>query len=241
MHYFTSDLHLGHSNIIKYCRRPFQNSTESMLIDLAYKGIIPLSELSISEDSTEKMDIQIIKSINSVVGKNDHLVILGDFCFGGSKFKEKMVQKYVDLINCKNTTLILGNHDEKEIMIKYFKNVYDYCVFNIYGRNIVTCHYPMRSWYKQNKDSWMLYGHTHGLLHKKDTELLSQEEENNLTLILKEHKIDSDAVIDKYKKSFKPKLTLDVGLDNPIRKNLDFGTPWSFKEIQNYMNKLTNN
>lgn len=242
MHYFTSDLHLGHANIIKYCRRPFQNSTESMLIDLAYKGIIPLEELSISIDSVEKMDTQIVSSINSVVEKNDQLVILGDFCFGGSQYKEKMVQKYVDLINCKNITLILGNHDEKDIMTKYFKNVYDYCVFNIYGKNIVTCHYPMRSWYKQNKSSWMLYGHTHGLLHKKDTELLSQEEEENLNSVLKEFfqdkQIDTLAIIDKYKKSLKPKFTLDVGVDNPVRKNIDFGKPWSFKEIQTYMNKI---
>lgn len=154
-----------------------------------------------------------------------------------------MVQKYVDLIHCKNTTLILGNHDEKSIMVKYFKNVYDYHVFNIYGTNIITCHYPMRSWYKQNKNSWMLYGHTHGLLHKKDTELLSQEEEENLKSTLKEFiqdkQIDTEIIIDKYKKLFKPRLTLDVGVDNPIRKDLDFGIPWSFKEIQKYMSKKT--
>lgn len=240
MYYFTSDLHLGHANIIKYCRRPFQNSTESMLIDLAYKGIIPLQELSISEESVEKMDNQIIKSINTVVKKDDHLVILGDFCFSGSEFKEKMVEKYVNQIECKNTILILGNHDEKQIMTKFFKHVYDYCFFNIHGTNIVTCHYPMRSWYKQNKSGWMLYGHTHGLLHKKDTELLSQEEEDNLKIILKEH-CDTDKVetiINRYKDSFKRKLTLDVGVDNHIRKNIEFGTPWSFKEIQKYMNNL---
>ena len=141
------------ANIIKYSRRPFQNSTESMLIELAYKGIIPLSELSVSSESLELMDNQIIKSINSTVKKEDHLVIIGDFCFAGSQYKEKIVEKYTSQINCKNTILILGNHDDKKIMLKHFQQVHDYFVFNVCGKNIITSHYPMRTWYKQSKNS----------------------------------------------------------------------------------------
>ena len=240
MYYFTSDLHLGHSNIIKYCRRPFQNSTETMLIDLAYKGVIPLQELSISKESVEKMDFQIISAINKTVKKDDHLVILGDFCFCESKFKEKIVEKYTEKIACKNTTLILGNHDDKEIMKKYFKHVHDYYIFNIDGTIIVTSHYPMRTWYKQNKKSWMLYGHTHGLLQKKDNDCLSQEEEDNLQKVLNNFDINtemSNLIIKKYKSSFPLKNTLDVGVDNNSRDYVEFGTPWSFKEIQKYMSK----
>jgi len=241
MYYFTSDLHLGHANIIKYSRRPFQNSTESMLIELAYKGIIPLSELSVSSESLELMDNQIIKSINSTVKKEDHLVIIGDFCFAGSQYKEKIVEKYTNQINCKNTILILGNHDDKKIMLKNFQQVYDYFVFNVCGKNIITSHYPMRTWHKQSKNSWMLYGHTHGLLHKKDVDLLSKEEECNLKSTLSEFIKDTNVnindIIESYRHKFTKKYTLDVGVDNHVRKNIEFGTPWSFKEIQEHMNK----
>lgn len=51
--YFTSDLHLGHDNIIRFCNRPFS--------------------------SVEEMNDRIIQNYNSIVHKNDLVYILGDF------------------------------------------------------------------------------------------------------------------------------------------------------------------
>lgn len=53
--FFTSDLHLGHANIIKYCNRPFAN--------------------------VDEMNREIIRRHNSVVKPTDEVMNLGDFAF----------------------------------------------------------------------------------------------------------------------------------------------------------------
>jgi calcineurin-like phosphoesterase family protein len=57
--FFTSDLHLGHKNILTYSKRPFGNIDE--------------------------MEESLIKNWNSVVGKNDSIYVLGDFSFMGAR------------------------------------------------------------------------------------------------------------------------------------------------------------
>lgn len=56
MKYFTSDLHLGHANIIQFCGRPFKD--------------------------TNHMDTAIINTINETVTPDDELWILGDVAMG---------------------------------------------------------------------------------------------------------------------------------------------------------------
>ena len=53
MLFFTSDLHLGHANIIRYCDRPFANVGE--------------------------MDAELIRRWNETVGEEDVVYFLGDF------------------------------------------------------------------------------------------------------------------------------------------------------------------
>lgn len=57
--FFTSDLHFGHKNIIKFCNRPW--------------------------DTTEEMDEALIANWNSVVGDNDIVFDLGDFAFATNR------------------------------------------------------------------------------------------------------------------------------------------------------------
>jgi len=53
--WFTADLHFGHSNIIKYCNRPFVDEIE--------------------------MNSLLISNFNSVIKSNDTVYCLGDFSF----------------------------------------------------------------------------------------------------------------------------------------------------------------
>lgn len=83
MIYFTSDLHLGHQNIIKLTNRPF--------------------------DSVEQMNETLIKLWNQTVSKKDIVYILGDFFFKTPLEKTHEIIKSLH----GRKILIKGNHDMK--------------------------------------------------------------------------------------------------------------------------------
>lgn len=56
--FFTSDTHFNHANIIRFCNRPFKD--------------------------VEQMNETLIANWNRVVGTNDIVFHLGDFCLGGA-------------------------------------------------------------------------------------------------------------------------------------------------------------
>ena len=76
--WFTSDFHLGHFNIIRYCNRPFAD--------------------------TQEMNEAIIERMNASVKPSDVLYFLGDFCMGGPK----AVALYRNQIACKTIHFIDG-------------------------------------------------------------------------------------------------------------------------------------
>ena len=79
--FILSDLHLGHNNIIRYCRRPFNNAGE--------------------------MDRVLISNWNRVVGESDEVIYLGDFRYGTGSAPST---EYLGHMNG-NITFIHGNHD----------------------------------------------------------------------------------------------------------------------------------
>jgi len=244
MWFFTADWHLNHSNIIKYCERPFLSKEERELIDLAKKGSIPLKSIRISQESVQNMNDSIISATNNVVEANDNLVIIGDFCWTSTP--SKTIKDFRDKIKCQNLYLIWGNHDNRQTLKPFFKATYDHYSFHIEGQHVFTSHYPCRSWYLAHYNSWMLYGHVHNKLWHQDNGLFTEEEDSKLKSYVSDLLTKTGASyepnhVDDFMnclKSFfrKPALTLDVGVDN-IRENISFGTPWSFNEVRSYMER----
>lgn len=132
--FYTADTHFGHEKIITYCNRPFT--------------------------SAEEMDEVMIDNWNCIVGKNDTVYHIGDFAFKS----RKNIQYYLHRLNG-HVVLILGNHDRVGLNSDCgFMHVAHYKYMKINNQRIVMCHFPMRSWYRKNRGSWMLHGHCHGSL-----------------------------------------------------------------------------
>jgi calcineurin-like phosphoesterase family protein len=130
MIFLIADTHFSHSRIISHCSRPFKDA--------------------------HHMDSVLLDNINNLVGQNDTLYHLGDFCFRG-----KPPEFYRERINCRNIHLILGNHDDHNIKYTGFTSVQHYKELRYNGRLIVLSHYPMRSWRNIGRGSIMLHGHCH--------------------------------------------------------------------------------
>ena len=152
----TSDPHYNHKNI---CR----GVTGWRTLD----GKVP-------EDNTrdfqtlDVMNSVIVDNINSKVGQNDTLIMLGDVSFGGFEF----IKIFLDRLVCKNIHLVLGNHDHhirnnRDNIKDMFLSVSDYLQVNIVGENFVMTHYPFASWNGLNKGVVHLHGHVHLPASKK--------------------------------------------------------------------------
>lgn len=143
--WFTSDMHYGHANIIKYANRPFKH--------------------------VDEMDRTMIERWNQVVRPDDTVWVLGDVAF--YKDTARTTSLIARLPGKKH--LVWGNHDKqlrKDAQFKaQFLSVNDMTETTVqdpdgYGGNqkIVLCHYALRTWNKSHFGSWSLYGHSHGSL-----------------------------------------------------------------------------
>jgi len=158
----------GHGNIIKYCaRNEFLSEIDKLELDKQggkwhdgdWKGD-RASKWRISKESVEMMDEAIISNINKIVGKDDVLWHLGDFCFGSKNNYYQVARNYRDRIKCHTINFVFGNHDHRNIR-DLFNESYDLFETNVNGQKIVLCHYPLLSWAHAGHDSWMLFGHCH--------------------------------------------------------------------------------
>lgn len=141
MIYFTSDLHFGHKNIIKYEseNRPFA--------------------------SVEEMNEVLVENWNSTISEGDTVYMLGDIFMGGGK---DLVEEIMPRLKG-NKILIRGNHDTNnyvKAMLPYLENVHD--MFNLKHNKqmFVLCHYPMREWFGKEHGAIHLYGHVHSNDHR---------------------------------------------------------------------------
>lgn len=152
--FLISDIHFGHSNIVKYDSRPFFNDFGEPDLGLMHKTIL--------------------QNWNSVVKKNDVVFYLGDLYFSNNGIKE-----YVHRLNGQ-IHYILGNHDNAKDIAKLerFATINDYLEVNIIDKaksnlHFILMHYPILSWNRKHRGSFMVHGHEHmnfsdGEFHKNN-------------------------------------------------------------------------
>ena len=131
--FFTSDTHFNHGNIIRFCRRPFDNA--------------------------EQMNEALIRNWNSVVGQDDVVFHLGDFCLGGSAEWTKILDRLNGRIH-----LVLGNHDMKNFrqgFMHRFEDVSMQRYIEVGKQRIVLNHNPFLCYGGAYSDIWQLFGHVH--------------------------------------------------------------------------------
>lgn len=137
MIYITSDLHLGHTNIIRLCGRQFS--------------------------SIEEMDEKLISNMNRRVYPNDELWILGDFCFRNSN----NASAYLRRINGKKHLIIGNHDSEETIKAPEWSSVQHYKELKYNHQKLIMFHYPMLAWNGSFHGSMHLFGHEHGNLSKE--------------------------------------------------------------------------
>ncbi len=131
--FFTSDTHFNHANIIGFCKRPFK--------------------------SVEAMNEALIANWNRVVGPDDVVFHLGDFCLGGAAEWTKVL----DRLNGK-IYLIMGNHDMKNLrqgFMDRFEMITMQMHIEIGKQKIYLNHYPFLCYGGAYRDVWQLFGHVH--------------------------------------------------------------------------------
>ena len=134
--YFSSDSHVQHFNIARYCNRPFE--------------------------SRSQMDIALITNWNSVVPEDGVVVHCGDFMLQ-HKTGDKEYKKIWDKLNFKTLVLCRGNHDRIDCGTYVYDDktviVVDIAMIDVEGIKIMACHYPMLAY----PADYQVFGHIHTL------------------------------------------------------------------------------
>ncbi len=136
--WFTSDLHFGHKNIIKFCNRPWE--------------------------TVEEMDEALITNWNSIVGEKDIVFDLGDFAFATNGRWKELVQR----LNGKHYLILGNHDGIRwpgDKTMQLFERVEQQMIIYIDNRCIYLNHYPYLcyggSWKNPEHAVWQLHGHVH--------------------------------------------------------------------------------
>lgn len=146
--FFTSDSHYGHSNILKFCDRPFKD--------------------------VEEMDRMLIENWNKKVPHDGLVFHLGDFAWGGYEFWKKIRDQLngeIILIKGNHDQKNMSSTAEQEL----FKYVSWQMLIEIEGRKIWLNHFPFLCYagvYREPKKLvYSLYGHVHSGPDKKGQDI----------------------------------------------------------------------
>jgi len=157
--WFTSDLHLGHRNITRYCGRPFPDT----------------------EAGVEEMDEGLVAAWNTVVGPDDEVWVLGDVAMG-------RIDRSLGLVARLRGTkrLIAGNHDRcwpghgdpertatwaERYRSAGFATIDSEATLDLAGHGVLLSHFPYEGDSQEHDrfpghrpvddGGWLLHGHVH--------------------------------------------------------------------------------
>lgn len=177
--FFTSDLHFYHSNIIKYCDRPFTD--------------------------VNHMNEELISRWNKKVSYNSRVFIIGDVGFATvDKMRQLLFRLKGEkhLIYGNHDKMIRNN----ECLRSHFVSTQDILEtqFHSGGEAIkfVLSHYAMRVWNKSHAGAIHLYGHSHGTL-PDDPHSLSMDVGVDTHPNYEPYSLD-EVLVHMYKKNYKP-------------------------------------
>lgn len=129
--FFTSDLHFGHKNIIRFDNRPFF--------------------------SVEEMDKTLIENWNRKVSADDTVYVLGDISWYND---EKTTEIFAGL-NGHKILIKGNHDRVRGKVRKVFEEITDYKEISLNGNKIVLCHYPIIFFNRHHYGAYMFYGHVH--------------------------------------------------------------------------------
>ncbi len=135
--WFTSDTHYGHTNIIKYAKRPF--------------------------NSVEEMDEDMINRWNSVVKAGDSVYHLGDFAL----CKPERALWIAHRLRGQKFLIFGNHDTDLRQDVRFLGAwvwAKDLTEIKVSKQRITLCHYAMRTWASSHHETWQLYGHSHGSL-----------------------------------------------------------------------------
>lgn len=141
--FFCGDTHFLHSNILKFCHRPFEDIDE--------------------------MDAMLMANWNEVVGEDDVVYHLGDFAMGPSGRVREILERLNGRIRLcegshEQSALAKGNRGVFEAVADGY-----YLTFEDEGGDrlpggIFLSHYLHKTFPHSHHGSWHLYAHSHGRL-----------------------------------------------------------------------------
>ncbi len=148
---FISDLHLGHSNIISLCNRPFAD--------------------------VDEMDAALIQRWNTKVKKNDTVYLIGDVVWDKKKvayYMEQLSGKKILVAGNHDDTWV-----RREECQKHFETVVPYLETHLNGHPVTMCHYPMLEWRSSREESrrkqgYLIHGHIHNRVSEEYRQLYLQ-------------------------------------------------------------------
>lgn len=138
--YYTADYHLGHANIVKYCKRPTLRKSD---INGEDKWVSP----EVALEAAERHDKWMIRNTNGRIKPGDIVNHIGDFmnrggCAGIEGLRNNP-DYYIDQLNG-TWVMIEGNHDKQNKV----RSVGRYLITNIGPYNVFLAHYPLENFHR---------------------------------------------------------------------------------------------